>query len=330
MFVADIDRFTCESIDEILGPRDSRFFGNGFRNVTHHIHDVHIKPFDKTVEAVASINYPRNWSKKAHHELKPHLSSIDALAISAQLNEAYLYTVHNVKESHKNQMWLRKCIMRVNTATQDLSNFSVNTRLSMSEINGTSLCGNLSHFVSNIGNISVEMVIDHWVNETKAENHHHYQHIDDLLGKSELRYYGMGYKTSFHEIKDVIIDTDKKKISTQISMTYPNKNHIQCGQGAFYFPFISPIDCIVIFGQLAQGLLYKLDSMERTYSNNLWMRRISFEYNKPLFQPDGFQAAAWMKNTKAISKNGKQWRTADFVVFLPSVEASYSVAHQLP
>jgi hypothetical protein len=212
----------------------------------------------------------------------------------------------------------------------NLDSVPVDTTLLKTEANPDSNYGNLSYFISNIGAIIVEMVVDHSVSEI-CEVKNHYSNIDLLLGKSESRHYGTGYKESLIKIKNVDIDSDESKISAQINLSYPAvQNRLYHDIGSSHSPCVSQVDVIVSLAQLAQALLYKLDTIDREHSNNLWMRKIEFVNPKPAFLPEDFTVTTWISKTNTILMNGKKWRTAKFGTSFPSIEVDYSVAHQLP
>src|SRR4051812_37508327 len=80
------------SIDTHLGAASARFFGEGFKRVAHEVTGLVItgRPGLGCLTARAQILYPRDWSSKSHGALRPHLSSVDALVLAAQLAEAHL------------------------------------------------------------------------------------------------------------------------------------------------------------------------------------------------------------------------------------------------
>src|SRR5204863_2642139 len=80
------------SIEQCLGPPAGRFFGGGFRRVTHSLTRLGIsdRPGLGAVTAQASLSYPEDWSQKASGAPPPHLSSVDAVTLMVELVDAYL------------------------------------------------------------------------------------------------------------------------------------------------------------------------------------------------------------------------------------------------
>ncbi len=100
------------SIDDLLGDSRTRFFGAGYRLIRRHISDVTLDTRESGVEANAGIEYPSDWSKKKNRELQPHLSSLDALAIAAQLAETYLRTVFGVEGTAADRLRIERCSLK--------------------------------------------------------------------------------------------------------------------------------------------------------------------------------------------------------------------------
>jgi len=92
-FVAPTKR-RYASIDDILGPAAQRFFGDGHRRVRQMLRNVTVDGDGRgghRVRGCASVSYPADWSvKSVSDELRPHLSSIDALLLAVALGECYL------------------------------------------------------------------------------------------------------------------------------------------------------------------------------------------------------------------------------------------------
>lgn len=76
------------SIDDHLGPRERRFFGEGFKRVQQTLSNIEIG--ENEIRATAGVVFPREWSRKGDIDQRPHLSTIDVLLFGARLSELYL------------------------------------------------------------------------------------------------------------------------------------------------------------------------------------------------------------------------------------------------
>ncbi|GAA3765370.1 hypothetical protein GCM10022402_48340 [Salinactinospora qingdaonensis] len=107
------------SIDDYLGPSDTRFFSRGYRRAEHQVSDLRASATDSSqpqMEATVTVDYPRDWSQKTDQvDLQPHLSSIDMIVLGAQLSEAHLIHSHGKPASAGQNMWLRRVTLKAGT-----------------------------------------------------------------------------------------------------------------------------------------------------------------------------------------------------------------------
>jgi hypothetical protein len=78
---------TWSDIDDILGPRDKRFFGALFRSARQSL-DVDIDdagPGLLTIAGAAAVSYGSDWGTRNGASRVPHLSSIDMLVMAARV-----------------------------------------------------------------------------------------------------------------------------------------------------------------------------------------------------------------------------------------------------
>lgn len=340
-----------ECIDEILGPKEDRFFGKGFGKVIHNISDINIKSnflgeyitvndmkvkvdsnIKGYVQAKGTLAYPNDWSQKSEDvELKPHLSSIDALILSAQLNEIYLIHRYNLDDTERRKMWLRRCTITAASCPQEnLSSFDIYTLHIESKELSESVCSNISIFESHIGALTVRSEIEHPSKSICTENIHFNRSID-ILGDPSKRYYGNAYKFSEHTINKVKINTKDETVESLINIKQTDNKSLQSdGIEAVYRPSISMIDCIILSGQIAQAFLYSLDDVSRAESNTLWMRTVTIESTTPYQSCDSFISLTRVLKNRLLNIKGKYWRTANMVGEFRGIKINYSVAHELP
>src|SRR5262245_45025114 len=105
-----IERY--ESVDDVLGTAETRYFGSGYRSVEHRVFDVLLDTRSCAAAAYAEVIYPASWSKKPNQELTPHLSSIDGFVIATQLMEAYLREAFGLDDDSVRDCWIRKCSVK--------------------------------------------------------------------------------------------------------------------------------------------------------------------------------------------------------------------------
>src|SRR3954447_1017177 len=106
--------FRLGSIDDYLGPSTGRFFGNGYRRVRYRDRSVaHDAAAGTPTRARVGIEYPIDWSVKARSTpLRPHLSTIDALVLAANVAECHLGRIHTLSVEQRRRAWLRRVTIR--------------------------------------------------------------------------------------------------------------------------------------------------------------------------------------------------------------------------
>jgi len=317
------------SIDDLLGDSRTRFFGAGYRLIRRHVSDIALDTRESAVEASAAIEYPSAWSKKKDRELQPHLSSIDALAIAAQLAETYLRTVFGVDGAAADRLRIERCALKPGpTPTTDLE--SIPTRCTFVGVDAPAdgAAWQRSHFSTRVGTIGVELSIGHPV-ASPREVRASWKRIEDLLGPSTKSYYGAAHTQTDLAISDVAFDSSGKRVSANLDMQPPSGAKLE-GMGAAYYPFVSEMTAIVSVAQLAQALLYRYDNLTREQSNNLWMRKIVIVSHNPAPASRDIHVETWSTKMTLLPVKDGVWRTGNFEMAMPGMTAEYTLAHQLP
>jgi Pseudomonas avirulence D protein (AvrD) len=324
-----------ESIDDLLGSASQRFFGDGHRRVSQLLRDVTVHSDGAgghRVLGCASVSYPADWSvKNSAAELRPHLSTIDALLLSVALGECYLAHARGLDSYQRRWAWVRSVEMKAaSTPGTELDGFGVEAAVTDSRLSPWTLCGHVSTLESRIGGIKVRCEIEHEPG-TVTDKTASFAASEDLLGDRALRYYADGYKRTQRNIADVRVDPSVGWVSALVTTAEPVDNLSSEGLSAEYRPALSPIDTILTIGQLAQALLYCLDEVDRSTSNTLWLRRMALSYPTP-YQPiaNPFVAAVSTIKNRITKMRGNQWRTADLSTQILGVQGSFSVTHILP
>jgi hypothetical protein len=318
------------SIDEILGDSTSRFFGSGFRSVRHEVVEVSVDTGERAARARARIEYPPGWSSKNSRELQPHLSSLDALTIGAQVCEVYVRSAYGIRGGAADRLWLARSTQKPsNTPTTDLTAVPVTAALLWTQAAPDSLCGHLSSFNVQVGSIGLELVIDHPIvqpSDTTAS----WAAISEVLGAPESRYFGSAYAATQLGLNDIEFDAGLERVRAVLDLQEPPGGPALRGMGAAYFPFVSPANTIVGIAQLAQAMLYLYDDISREVSHNLWMRKITLDHPRPAAAGPGLQVQTWATKMSLLSIKGVSWRSGSFALTMPGIDGTYNLAHQLP
>jgi len=322
---------TYDSVDAALGPAEGRYFGLGLSRVHHVLHDVSSVggPGSGQVAARAGIVYPPDWSVKGVGELRPHLSSIDALVLAVRVAEFYMRTC-GLSEDQVRRAWIRSMKVRAgNDPTLELSDFAVDARLVASEPVPRSLGGQVSTVESHVGAITLVLEIEH---EPR------------LLPRSEAKlapgarfvspprfFYGDQHRETQRLLADLDLDLHAGSARSLVTITAPEETDDIGGLGAAYAPGLSIVDMIAVAAQMAQALLYDLDGLTRQESQTLWMRRYQGSLKTP-YQPitNPFIATTSIRSSRLVPMGGLIWRTAELQFCQLGAVGTFSVAHALP
>lgn len=329
-------QLSYDSIDDYLGPGETRFFSRGYRRAEHQIEKIILTPADNVepdVQATVTVRYPRDWSKKkAGVDLLPHLSSVDALVLGAQLSEMYLSYAYGLDEAMRRRMWLRRVTLRAGSTPQEhLEGLPAFAKLRETRAVPDTPNSFVSIFDCKLGAMQARCEIEHEI-ETRVTAAWSCAFAEDILGPAAPRYYGEGFKLRRQLIEDVQVNVDtlRSDAAVRIEPTEEGYTAREGIEGRFQ-PSVSMIDCFVVNLQLAQVLMYEMDAMERRDSNTLWMIRTIMETEKPR-RPSSAPLVAHTAVTgkHLLQLRGGTWRNVDIAGNLGGVKLRCSLAHELP
>jgi hypothetical protein len=316
------------SIDDYLGPGATRFFGSGYRRVSYGWHDLEAGgPSDSHVRALAAVRYPTDWSKKQNAvQLRPHLSTIDAMILGVRSAELCLLRQHELDPRQRCTAWLRKLAINAASAPYEdgLDQFQVEARLNTTIQAPNRLDRWLSTFDGRVANMNVRSEIEHPLPDD-ASSHR-------VTADSAPRgLYGEGYRHTSQSIEDIKIHTTAGRAEALVRVDAARRE-AALGEGleAYYRPSVSPIDSFVVSLQLGQVLLYEMDRMTRADSNTLWMRHTIITTKTPYRPADRpFAATVHLEDARLVNMRGASWRTATIVGDTQGIRTRCAVAHQL-
>jgi hypothetical protein len=324
------------SIDDYLGPAETRFFGQGYRRAEYQVDNITATPVDDTnpgIRATATVNYPRDWSMKGSNiDLRPHLSTVDMLVLGVQFSEMHLTHAYGLDEIMRRTAWLRRVTLRAGSKPQeDLVRLAGSAKLRETKSVSDAPNSFISVYDCQVGEMQARCEIEHQI-ANRAIGAKSFESVDDILGPAESRYYGGGFKLRHQHIKDVRLDMATLQSSATVKIESTEKDHTAtAGIEGKYQPSLSVIDCFVTNLQLAQALMYEMDSVERHNSNTLWMLRTVLNAK----QPDRPYTAPQEAHTSISGKHllplrGRTWRNVDILGNCGDVNLRASFAHELP
>ena len=315
------------TVDDYLGDGAKRFFSAGYRRVGYTFGPVSVAVHgaaDATVATTVGLTYPGDWSKKtAGVDLRPHLSTIDAILLGVQLAELCVVAAFRPDPAARRAMWVRRVKIRAGQRPEeDLGALPLGARL-----RGTAddAAGTVSTVDCQVGAMRVRCEVVHSGTAVHA-GRTTLSDPDALLGPAAQRYYGTGFARAVHGIENLAVDGLRATGSVRLAQSDADQ-----GIEGAYRPAATMVDAFATGLQLAQILLYELDAMRRADSNTLWMRSTTLEVTDPrLPAADLLPLTTTLANTALIDMDGGRWRTADIGTDLAGITFTCAVAHALP
>jgi hypothetical protein len=317
------DKMAYTSIDEILGPRHSRYFGDGFKGVRRSLCGFDFDADTRTLHAKATVAYPEKWStKKQGKLLTPHLSTLDAMYLHSCLGEWLLFACFDVDGS-PTPFNLRRIEVKAGTLPQeDLSCIPISISIENTERTTNEFCRYRSTIVARIGSMAVSSEFEH--NGIERENRQ--LGIPPLFDAASAfpltRECQLSMRTDrAQQLERIRIDSSNRKIGANFEIR---------SQEQYQPEFITPIEAVAAIAQLAQVLIYRMDGLDRSQTDTLWMRHILYEsigHDRPT---ETRSADAWIDSDKSIQKAGQHWRVYRVLGRLGASRGTCSITHRLP
>jgi len=198
--------------------------------------------------------------------------------------------------------------------------------------------GHRSVYDCTVGGLRVRCEIEHPTGRgtaADAPGTREYDSLADVLGAAGSRFYGEGFKRRRHTIHKVRVDVGALTAEADAQFTDDAGSPVpdEGIEGAAQ-PAVSLVDAFVVNLQLAQVLMYELDSLTRESSNTLWMMQTVLE------APRGHQALRKLGEPMAVRTGitghrllrlrGGAWRSVDLRGELAGITMRAAFAHELP
>ncbi|WP_040798459.1 AvrD family protein [Nocardia higoensis] len=322
------------SYDEPLGPRATRYFGEGYRKVGPELSALRLgntaRPGARH-SAVARLEYPAAWSTKKHRELVPHVSSVDTVMLAATLCDAAVTRARGLNPEQSARTWVRHGAVRAGAAPhEDLEHIPVTAEVTALAEDGDSA---ETTFKFQVGNLAGTLTLVHELGAgsgPEVEGIEPFDSLAEIFGPAP-HYYLTGVKDHSLTATELSVDAEASRVTGRQTVR-PGAENEYVGAESAYWDSVSPIDAIVGAAQLSQILLYQMDSLDRTNSDTLWMRKLEFfSEAPPRPSAEEFDGTVEIKRASIIDRGGQRWRSADLLIKeFQGVTGSCLLAHRLP
>ncbi|WP_174187775.1 AvrD family protein [Nocardia barduliensis] len=309
-------------IDAVLGHRDGRFFGEGYKRITHRVFDIAL---DRDAQdrprltATAGVDYPLDWSRKSTRVLVPHVSSIDCAIFGYRLLEVILRECYGLTDSEIRSCWVPFVQFSSGTiATESLAEFSVSATVVAVEGKTISITGALG------GGMSLEATVALPVTPPagRAERR--------IVRETGRGYFHSGVYTRAQYLSNVVVSDGHSRARADFALAEPDPAGPWHGVADAYQPSVTLVDATVILAQLSQVVLYELDNIARKDSETLWMRRMTARASAPPAPFTAGSATTHMVRSMVLAFGGGDWRISSWASDFAGCEIRYDLAHRLP
>lgn len=324
------------TVEDYLGPAAKRFFGNGYKRIGEVLRNLTVDLGEDgagSVAGTAAVVYPADWSVKSRGGIPPHLSTIDAVAFTAQLAELYLSAAFRLDAGARSRMWLRRVDIRAGSAPTEtgLDALPVSARLISTAAAAGSPLGHVSVLECRVSRMTVRCEVEHPV-QGSGPVRLDLATPEELLEPIASRPYGDGYRTLRTEIGALSVDLAEPAAEALFTVTPedPAQAPVLGMEGA-YQPSMTLIDLFVAALQLGQILLYETDGVPRAESQTLWMRRTVFEAAGPhrdATRPTALRTR--LEDSMLVEAGDEVWRSADIVADALGARVRCFASHRLP
>lgn len=313
------------TLTDLLGPPSGRYFGHGYRAVTRRLTAVRADADRGTYSATGQLVYPSSWSVKSTGTLVPHLSSIDTLVLAVGATCDALMSTYRLDPSDLADAWLRD--IRITAGAhpdEDLECVAVTVRLAPIGATDDQVGSVTADFV--VGSLRGRLVI--CLPRTPAVR----DDAREISSVDPLGLYEHTFATHCVDVDELTLASDCTSIRGRALVAVESPLHAASGLESAYGPTVSFVDALVGAAQLAQILLYRLDDVDRSRSNTLWMRKLHLTARTPI-RPITAPLAGEMSVRRAteVSMGGARWRSADLTLDdFGGISGGCLLAHALP
>ncbi|ROP41814.1 AvrD family protein [Saccharothrix texasensis] len=307
-----------EPIDALLGARDRRYFGNGFRQGVVRLRRAG-RSFgvggDSRFVGLGTVGYSAPWSVKASGPQNPHVSTIDAYLLAISAASSLLGPRGTGADQPLGAAWVRRCAIKAGGAPIEdgLDRIPVSATWAHAS---TDPAARVLQVSVTVGSMLVTVDVDPG-GGVRAPS---------AVDRPRT------YRTTVSDLVDVEVAPGSAEVSATV--------HYSTGQGeedlfqeieSRYPESLTFAEAFADMLQLGQVGLYAMDGLARADSDTLWMRNTLFEATSP-FRPrvQGDRVTAEIRSPRVVTMRGRRWRIATLRSRRASMALSCSVAHALP
>lgn len=309
------------SIDDILGPSEQRYFGEGYKRTQY---ECNINYDTDFAQGLVSVAYRTDWSQKKTQSRRPHLSTIDAFLIAGRVSYAIIKRHYQLSAHQSSQAWIRHVSIKAGAeALEDLDAVRLSAQLLDTSSSQDSLFGTLTRVKTKLDSMEIEVIIDH---EAKAD---HSQSVVSFSDEDE--YFNSDFRLRHCHLANNTFCDAICAVSSDLLFQCPGKP--STGAMGHYPNALMMVDWLTCFAQLSQLVMYRLDKLDRNETHNLWMRSVTVTTPYPIIPRRKHTLTLRSMKNSLVKKKDSSWRLATVngsVSGHPEFNLTAKLCHQLP
>lgn len=283
-----------DSIDDFLGQRHGRYFGDGYLKSAQTIRDFELSGglLGMRFTCLGGVHLPDMWSLKGNNKQKPHLSTIDVIELALDCLRKF-----------------RICTRRGDELASDL-------------LHGISIVAGKSPIEDDMDAIPItgQVTFDERANEVMALRIGNMDVNLHIRPESQRLSRGLAFSRKPVELGQVLLNADKMHASA-IANSTPEEPGMAWSLSASFA-------CALQLGQL---LLYKLDKIDRARSDTLWMKKTDIRFSDLLPCTGSAQPIhVHLDDVLKYNKADGEWRRANVCATFCNTQIICRVTHRLP
>ncbi|MCR8828000.1 AvrD family protein [Pseudosulfitobacter koreensis] len=292
-----------KSIDDFLGVRQGRYFGDGYLKSSQIIRDFGISGSLNALQisCVGAVSLPAMWSQKGGTQQKPHLSTIDVIELALECLRQFRIGMRRGDELSTDLLSSISIVAGSSPVEEDMDALAITGQVLLDDEAGEVM-------LLNIANMEVHLRLR-------------------PRGHGVAR--GLTFCRQPVELSEVLLNTEGMQASAMASSGgQVGVGQSRAGQSGGAWSLSASFACALQLGQL---LLYKLDKIDRTKSNTLWMKRTHISFSDLMPSGGGVQPIhAHLDDVLKYTKADGEWRRANVCAAFCNVQITCRVTHRLP
>lgn len=295
-------------ISEYLGDKNNRYLSTGYKRVSRELKCIDIDRENCSVSMRARLSYDKTWSiKLGEYRDDIHLSTFDVAIFVVKACEVVLDKICGLSDLLIHRSWVRFIDMKLGCESfLDLDNIPIQAIFTGSESRVNSISGTISTFSVTVGNAKAVVEIDHPLAENELLTDTDFFSLD-----LESNCLGCNYHKKDLDIVNLKYDHNEHAVDAEIHIKLDDDYSSVLGIGKAYSTAFNIFDTIIISAQLGQFLVYSHDDIDRDKSNNLWLRSLVSELEKPVYSLGANNVTVKVLKSRHIKRRGEVWSVVE-------------------